>query len=386
VNALAQFGWVVGFCALSAAMLLAPFVPAMREWLRPTDTEPLQVTREFDGDIRYFAQFFDRLWRDAAGAALSEAQAMRSNDQIATLGRDPFRLLGDPAAWAAQHAAAPGPDDEGPSAYGGAPGGRPGGNPGRVHEGLIAAGDLALPERAAFERGVVSCGTLRIGADTVVRSAQAAQDLELAPGAAVLRWADCGRDMTLGDRASVLGRATASREIRLGIGVEFQRMRAARIVVGTAPEPAAPHGLTEIAVKGTALDGEARYMRVDGDLNIAPRSRVSVNLIVAGNLTVGALAAVDGSIKAYGRVSIGRGAHVNGAIATVQSLRLEPGASAVGPLISEQVIELAYGTRVGTPQDQSTVTADRILLEDGAVVCGTVWARSAGETHPIAAQ
>lgn len=384
MNALAQFGWVVGFCALSAAMLLAPFVPAMREWLRPTDTEPLQVTREFDGDIRYFAVYFERLWRDAAGAALNEAQAMRSNDQVATLGRDSFRLLGDPAAWAAQHAAAPGVDDEGPSAYGGGPGGA-GGGPGRVHEGLIAAGDLQLPERAAFERGVVACGTLRIGADTVVRSAQATEDLELAPGAAVLRWADCGRDMTIGDRASVLGRATASHEIRLGIGVEFQRMRAARIVVGNAPEPAAPQGLTEIAVKGTALDGEARYMRVEGDLNIAPRSRVSVNLIVAGDLTVGALAAVDGSIKGYGRVSIGRGARVSGSIAAVKSLRLEPGASAIGPLICEQLIELAYGSRVGTPQDQSTVTAERILLEDGATICGTVWARSAGETHAIVA-
>jgi len=360
VDALLQSAWILAFACCTMAMLFAPFVPAIVEWLRPTDTGPLAVTREYDGDIRYFAQFFERLCREGAGAALGEAQAQRRNDVLATLGRDQFRLLGDPAAWTA--GLAPGI---------------------LVREGVVSCAGLALPERATFEREVLAYGSLRIGADTVVRSAMAIEDLDLGDGSAVMRWADAGRDLTLGDRACVLGRATAAGEIRLGVEVEFQRMRARRIVVGAAPEPAEPQGLTEIAIDGTALDIDARFVRVDGNLNIAPRSRVSVSLIVGGDVTVGALAAIDGGIKSHGRVVIGRGAQVNGAICAVRAVRLEAGAAAAGPVLSEDVIELAYGARVGTPEAPSTVSAERIILEEGAVVCGTLWARQVGATRSI---
>ncbi|HUN94435.1 MAG TPA: polymer-forming cytoskeletal protein [Burkholderiaceae bacterium] len=357
-----QFTSIAAFTLIAAALLVGPFVPALLEWLRPTDTGPLVVAREYDGDIRYFARTFERICRDGAGLALAEVQRERRNDMLATLGRDTFRLLGEPASWMATLAAA-----------------------GASVEGLIAATDLELPAGVSIEREVLAYGALSIGSDSVVRSAMAIGDLALSPGATVLRWADAGGSLALADGARVLGRATASTEIRLGHGNEFQRAHAPRIVVGTAPAPVAIERVTEVAIEGTPLDRDARFVRVEGDLTIAPRSRVACNLVVTGDLSVGALAQIDGSIKAHGRVRIGRGARVWGAIASVKPLVLDPGAQARGPLLSEEQVELLCGARAGDEDAPTTVSADRIVLEEGAVVCGTLWARRRGETRAASA-
>jgi cytoskeletal protein CcmA (bactofilin family) len=289
-------------------------------------------------------------------------QSEGRNDMLATLGRDTFRLLGAPAAWV--ETLAP-----------------------RItsHEGLIAATDLALPGDLMFEREVLAYGSLAIGAQTVVRSAMAIEDLELGPGSTVLRWADAGGSMKLANEARVLGRATATRRIDLGTGVEFQRMHAPQIVVGVPPASIAREGVTDVAVEGVALDSEARFVRVDGDLTIAPRSRVTCNLVVTGNLSVGALAEIDGSIKAHGRVQIGRGARVGGAISAVKAVVIEAGAQARGPLLSEERVELGYGALAGEPSAPTTVSAERIVLAEGTVVCGTLWARRTGETRAATA-
>jgi cytoskeletal protein CcmA (bactofilin family) len=355
---LGQAGAAAAFTLITAALLVGPFVPALLEWLRPTDTGPLVVAREYDGDIRHFARTFERICRDGAGPALAQVQSEGRNDMLATLGRDTFRLLGDPPAWVGTLAAGT-----------------------TSPEGVISATNLELPADLVFEREVLAYGRLAVGSGTVLRSAMAIGDLELGVGATVLRWADAGGRLVLGNDARVLGRATAATGIQLGTGVEFQRMHAPQISVGDPPPALARESVTDVAVEGTPLDSEGHFIRVDGDLTIAPRSRVTCNLIVTGDLSVGALAEVDGSIKAHGRVQIGRGARVAGAISAVKSVVLDAGAQARGPLLSEAEVELGYGAQAGELTAPTTVSAERIVLGAGSFVCGTLWARGTGETR-----
>ena len=46
------------------ALLVLPLAPAVREWRRKTDSQPLRVVREYDGDIMYFANSFRRFLSD----------------------------------------------------------------------------------------------------------------------------------------------------------------------------------------------------------------------------------------------------------------------------------------------------------------------------------
>ena len=209
---LSQIGAATAFALITAMLLVGPFVPALLEWLRPTDTGPLVVAREYDGDIRHFARTFERICRDGAGPALAQVQSEGRNDMLATLGRDTFRLLGEPKAWTATLAAGT-----------------------QSAEGVISATDLDLPGELTFEREVLAYGRLGVGPRAVLRAAMAIGDLDLGEGSTVLRWADAGGRLWLADQARVLGRATAGTAIRLGAGVEFQRMHAPQFVVGEAP-------------------------------------------------------------------------------------------------------------------------------------------------------
>ena len=51
----------------------------------------------------------------------------------------------------------------------------------------------------------------------------------------------------------------------------------------------------------------------------------------------------------------------------------------------EERVELGYGALAGEPSAPTTVSAERIVLSEGTVVCGTLWARRTGETRAATA-
>jgi predicted acyltransferase (DUF342 family) len=50
-----------------------------------------------------------------------------------------------------------------------------------------------------------------------------------------------------------------------------------------------------------------------------------------------------------------------------------------GPIVGEDVVEIGAGSVIGSPDEPTTITAERIRLDAGVKVYGTVWAREHGQ-------
>jgi hypothetical protein len=72
------------------------------------------------------------------------------------------------------------------------------------------------------------------------------------------------------------------------------------------------------------------------------------------------------------------GVSVEGSLISARKMRIGPRCSIHGPVIAERELAIAGGTRCGTRQYPTTVSAPCIELEEGVVVFGTVWARESG--------
>ena len=99
---------------------------------------------------------------------------------------------------------------------------------------------------------------------------------------------------------------------------------------------------------------------------------------MTGFLTIGAATTVVGDIKEREGVGIGHRASVQGAVTSEKRVYVYKEARAWGPVVSESDILIGANAQVGLPDAPTTVTARNIIVEDGVVVHGTVWAREIG--------
>jgi hypothetical protein len=203
--------------AATAAWVLLPLIPALRELLRPTDAEPLNAVGHDAGDLTVFADGFrDYLARQlpadaiAAGAATREggSTAVAASTRVGTLGDgSPYvQLTGDGASLRdVAHA------------------------DGSVPRIVIADGPLTLRGGETFLLEFLARGPMHGGRDAVYRALLGEGDVSLGEGSEVLRWVHAAGDLSLGAGSIVHGRASALGRMLLAPNVTFSRIRAARI-------------------------------------------------------------------------------------------------------------------------------------------------------------
>ena len=210
--------------AATAAWVLLPLIPALRELLRPTDAEPLNAVGHDAGDLTVFADGFrDYLARQlpadaiAAGAATREggSTAVAASTRVGTLGDgSPYvQLTGDGASLRdVAHA------------------------DGSVPRIVIADGPLTLRGGETFLLEFLARGPMHGGRDAVYRALLGEGDVSLGEGSEVLRWVHAAGDLSLGAGSIVHGRASALGRMLLAPNVTFSRIRAARIACGPRRE------------------------------------------------------------------------------------------------------------------------------------------------------
>ena len=76
------------------------------------------------------------------------------------------------------------------------------------------------------------------------------------------------------------------------------------------------------------------------------------------------------------------GVSVEGSLISTRTMRIGPHCAIHGPVIAERGLAIANGTRCGTLEYPTTVSAPEIEVEEGVVVFGTLWAREHG--HVVA--
>lgn len=331
------------FVLISIGLLVLAFRPAWAEWRHPTDTEPLQILPNYTSDIDHFSHQF----RAAVMGRLSGDLASFTDvfdfapDDLDTM--DWSQVLRPVVCLTTV-------------------------KPRRAIEGtatLFVHGDMETTVRSQFG-ALLALGAIR-----------------LAPGSEVREWAHGDGVVHLGRDCTAWRRLSSSTSLELETGCCFERLQAPLIRMGMAmtPPPArAPKPFIDAGFNQLdgALQQTPTLTLVQGNCKLPRFHRYHGSLVVTGRLSIGAGTEIFGDVKAHGGVVMGERARVHGALCSEQQLQLLEQAWVLGPVVSESVILLGAQVRLGLPDAPTTVSAESIMAEAGAMAHGTVWAREGG--------
>ncbi|MEO6443980.1 MAG: hypothetical protein ABIZ91_03295 [Gemmatimonadaceae bacterium] len=337
---------------VTIAWVLAPVLPAIFELLRPTDAEPLDAVGSDSGDLTVFADGFRNYLARQLPAALQASPGAEYRGELQD--GTPFLQVGERAEFL------------GESASDGAHSSR-----------VVTTVPTTLPGGEVFMMELLARSTMQGGPDAIYRAVLAEQDLSLGERSSVLRWVHAAGNLYVGSGSTLFGRASALRDLRLGNDVSFTRVRAARVVTGSA-EPPAPM-LFPLVMQGTTkfpvgTTRERTFTRVAGDFTVPEGGAVTGSLVVTGTLTVEAGARIGGSVKTHGDCVLHDDVVIDGALISRRDVTTGRGCAIHGSLAAERTVVLGPGSSVGTPLAQASLAAERITLHDGVQVFGAVTA------------
>jgi cytoskeletal protein CcmA (bactofilin family) len=350
---------------LVLALTVLPFVPALIEWRKKTDAEPLTVVYASAVDVRHFANGFrdyivahlGNLLERCRDEGLTERGTLDDGTPFVTVGNGDATLLtvDETRARASHHV-------------------------------IASGGDLLLPERTMFLPEIYADGTVRGGEGNIYRAILAEEEIQLGHKSMCLRWLHAARSVTVLSGSSLFGRASADQFIRLERGCRFERLNAPRVEFcyqSEAGEFAGGSTYNETAVMRprdlpNRVEVKAGRWLVSGNLDIPAGKIVKADLVATGTFTMRPGAHVVGNIKSHGDMHLERGVEVDGSVVSERDITFDPGCRIYGPVMAERSIFVGEGTIFGTATRPTTVTAENISIEPGVVAHGTVWAHVDG--------
>lgn len=339
----ANYFTYTAFVLICLTLLTLPFIPALREWLKPTDSAALPVLTNYTSDIDHFAK---RLHADVM-AKLGQGQSTGFED---------FDFVASPVDQM---------------------------NWGLANKRLISRGSIeaTLPIRSA--RPLYVEGNMRAGADSAFAVLYATGDINLGSASEVHDWAHADGVLRLGSNSVALRRISAGKAIELGTEAWFERLHAPTLRFGSVSRRVpvfsdADQTLASFADLPGAIQQTPSLFLIRGDCGLPADRLYRGSLVVTGFLTVGSGTTVIGDVKARRGLSVGPRASVQGAVTCEKRVYLFKDARVFGPIISESDILIGANAVVGLPEAQTTVSACNIIVEDGVVVHGTVWAHEIG--------
>lgn len=340
------------FTLMCAVLFLVPMLPALIEWRRKRDAEPLKVVRDYDGNIEHFANGFRHFltqqfgtWLDTGGAAPDRVRVLVAGDDGAVL-------------FSASELAS-----------------------GACARLLLARGPLALGDGMFYEKELYGGARLSSGDRNSFRAILACGDIALGADCSVLRWAHSDASVTAGVRARLYGRVSAAGQIHLQRGSRFGRMSAPQIRFG----PPAPVNVLQpqrprqpLALPDDLLDQSAQRWLIGGNLAVPADTSHRGDLVARKHVTIGNHATIHGNIKSNGDMVIGDDVHIEGALVATGKLCIGARCLIKGPVVCDGQVVLCHGTVIGRQDLPTTVTATEIRVEEGVLAHGTVWAREVG--------
>lgn len=345
---------------LTIGCLLVPMLPALIEWRRPSDVEPLQIDETDALDPPFLAQrFADQLRAadDAGAARFAGADIARWQPGPAT----PAMPL-QPAELATR----------------------------RTARAWHISTDARLPEGLAFDGDIAVEGNLDTAPRAVHRALWARGRVRLARGTRIARWAH-GDHVEVGAACRLDGRVSANAVLSLGADVDFTLLHAPTIaVVKAAATTAARPVMPTWADPSKPIDAEwpaavrwdtaQRRGLAGGSVGIPAGKAWQGDLVCHGQLSIGAGCQVDGSLKARGGLVLGAGCRVTGSVFAEGAIHLHPGCVVLGAVVSETALRADADCIFGAPGAPTTAAAPAMSLAPGVTAHGTVWADHRGRT------
>lgn len=336
------FGFAA-FILICLTLLTLPFIAALREWLRPTDFAPLSIARHYSNDIDHFAK---RMKADVnAKLGLGASTGYEDFDFVVDWVED--------MDW------------------------------GRARKRLIAESNIESLTPIRSDQPLYVEGSIRAGDESAFSRLYATGDIDLGVGSEVHDWAHANGVVRLGRHSVGLRRISAGKSIELDMQAWFERMQAPTLYFGSSR-----HG---VSVYDEVKQVEASFFDsthavqltpslflIRGDCVLAANKIYRGSIVVTGFLTICEGSTVVGDVKAREGVSLRPRAFVEGAITCEQRIYVFNQARVLGPLVSESDILIGSQSVIGLLDAPTTVSARNIIVEDGVVVHGTIWAHEIG--------
>ena len=331
------------FTLVCLFLLTLPFVPAVSEWLYPTDALALPISANYTADIDHFAK---RLRADVAAKL----------GQGAATGYEDFDFVASPVDsmdWS------------------------------KASKRLISRSSVAVTTPVRTTQTLYVQGDILAGAGSTFNALYATGDVHLGSESELHDWAHADGVLRLGQNSIAVRRVSAGVAIELGNESWFERLHAPLVHFGSGVgHKPAPDEVNQKSASYADLDNAVEQtpslFLIRGDCALQPGSIYHGSLVVTGFLTIGAGTTVMGDIKAREGLSIGPKAWVQGAVTCEKRIYVFNGGRVFGPLISETDILIGADAVIGLPDAQTTVSGANIIVENGVVVHGTLWAHEIG--------
>ena len=338
--------WLLLF-ALLATVVCIPMLPALIEWARPTDAEPLHIDRHDALDPPYLATSFATKLADAI---LNKRRRL-----------GPYELAlaaANPGGWSFNAKEC---------------------RQARSSRAWHGLGEVTAPAGVRFLAPVAAKGALSTASDATYHSLWAGAHLTLAPNITLLRWAH-GDTVFVDERCQLKGRVTASRRISISGECSFALLHAPVIEFGEpTQQQARGHFIHQFGLPPTVQpDSTGTRSVCNQALTVGAQRSWSGDLVCRDDLVLGNQCEANGSIKSHGDMTLGDGCSIKGNLVAGKALVLGAGCAVSGAVIAEESVVLGPGCTVGSPASPATVSAPQIEVADGVVVYGTLWAGKAG--------
>jgi predicted acyltransferase (DUF342 family) len=343
---------------VTCAMFLLPVVPTLRELLWPTDNTPLGVVSEYDSNINHFAEGFQRyvaihclplLQRYGTAGKLEDG----TRYQVAT---PQGRIVLD--------------------------------NDRSMHALVLSRAPLRLPDSVFFESEVYSSDSIASGQQSYFRALLADGNITLEEQSVVTRWVHTRQTLNAARGCMLYGRASAEQRIVLSEGCRFERLHAPSIVFGDASLVSVWERRVRPAVFDTTGTDEERPRRgrllAEGNLSLPANSFHEGDIVTGGDMRIGSMSFIKGSIKSNGNLLLGTDVHVEGSIVSSGTLHIGAGCRIMGPVIAEKLVYVGSDAVIGGEDFPTSMTAPEILVENGVMAFGTVWASGGGMVRQVA--
>ncbi|MES2402154.1 MAG: hypothetical protein V4573_19335 [Pseudomonadota bacterium] len=331
------------FALVCLLFLTLPFVPAVREWLYPTDSGALPISSSYTSDIDHFARRLDADARARLGTG-------------ASTGFEDFDFVTQPVeAMDLRNA----------------------------HKRMISS-DIQSPEPLHCGPPLYVDGSIHTGPKSVFSALYATGSIALGEQSEIRDWGHAEDVLVLNNNSVAMRRISAGSAVELGNETWFERVQAPVVHFGSgrgrrgfsgAAEDQKEAGFDELP--DSVMQTPLLYI-VRGNCTLPARRIYRGSLVVTGFLIVGAGTTVIGDIKAREGISIAKGAEVRGAVTCEKRVYMFDGSVVAGPLVSESDILIGTNAVIGRPDALTTISARNIIVEDGVVAHGAVWAHEIG--------
>jgi predicted acyltransferase (DUF342 family) len=335
----------------TGAMLALPLTPALLELRNRRDAAPL-TTRLDDGNIRAFAESF-RNYISPLQPMLTEVAKSRSVKETA------------PAASTAILIGRPGYYDFGTPTVGSL---------------VLCAGDVAFPSSVSFLGDMYVGGALSGGNADVFRAVLCDGDVILGDRSIVLRWMHAKGVISTGTYSELYGRLSSEERVTLGHGARFERVSAPRILAAIEE---APTHLRRSSMFGRRSIMDLLFGRLcaNGDFHLAAGDMLQGHVIAAGAVRIDEGTRIIGSIKSHKSALVGARAEIHGTVASASELNIGASCYVRGPVLAEGELIIGPDTQIGSTDSPTTVSAPSVTIAPGAVIYGSIWARTQGRVQ-----